>query len=156
MRAVHCFLLSSLILMPAVACAQSPEAAPSLADPVEETLFEVSPAQERFYVGADYLLWWFHEGRVPLVLTTSSPASKGLTSNPDTYGLYGDQRLQTRHGDRFNGVRFTVGYWFTPEQTVGIEARGVIFERDSTYNKATSDGSTLLALPFTNATTGIR
>jgi hypothetical protein len=144
-------LLTGLVLSPLAACAQS-EVTPIPAEAVEEP--DIPAASNRIYIDAEYLLWWFGEGRTPVTLTTSSPASKGLPGSPDTKVLYGDQRLSTRHHDRFNGVRLTLGYWFNPEQTVGVEARGLIFERDSTYFKATSDGSKLLALPFIDAATG--
>jgi hypothetical protein len=98
----------------------------------------------------DYVLWWLREGRLPPALTTSSPASRGLLGLPDTQTLYGDDRLETRHGDRFNGLRFTLDYWFGEERNIGIEGRAFFLERDSTHFKAQSDGSTLLAIPFFN------
>jgi hypothetical protein len=108
--------------------------------------------QQRLYFGAEYLLWWLREGRIPAILTTSSPAAAGVLGAPDTRVLYGDDRLETRHGNRFNGMRLTLGYWLTP--CLGIEGEAFFLERDSTYFKAVSNGSTVLALPFTNALTG--
>jgi hypothetical protein len=99
-------------------------------------------------VGLQYLLWWLREGRIPAVLTTSSQASQGVLGQPDTRVLYGNERLPTRHGDRFNGPEPTLAYWFDDAHTVGIEARAFFFERDSTYFKAVSDGSALLARPY--------
>jgi hypothetical protein len=107
-------------------------------------------AAPRFLVGAEYLLWWLREGRLPPTLTTSSPASRGLLGQPDTQTLYGGDRLPTRHGDRFNGVRATLGYWFDDGQACGIEASAFFLERDSTHFKATSNGSTLLARVYEN------
>jgi hypothetical protein len=101
----------------------------------------------------EYILWWLREGRVPALLTTSSTASQGILGQPDTRILYGDGRLPTRHDDRFNGVRLTVE-WMNANETFGLEARGFLLERDSTHFKATSDGTVLLALPFTGATNG--
>jgi hypothetical protein len=104
----------------------------------------------RWVVSVDYILWWLREGRIPPTLTTSSQASRGLLGQPDTRLLYGGDRIQTRHGDRFNGVRPALGYWFDDAQSIGVEARAFFLERDSTHFKATSDGSTLLARVYEN------
>jgi hypothetical protein len=74
-------------------------------------------------------------------------ASGGRLGEPDTSILYGNDRLETRHNDRFVGTRITLD-WMNAGQTLGLEGRGFFLERDSTYFKATSDGSTLLARPF--------
>jgi hypothetical protein len=100
------------------------------------------------WIDTEYLLWWLREGRMPPALTTSSPSSRGLLGQPDTQILYGDDRLETRHGDRFNGLRIDLGCWLNNDQTVGIEADAFFLERDSTHFKAVSDGSTLLARPY--------
>jgi hypothetical protein len=109
------------------------------------------PAEARFLAGADYLMWWLREGRIPATLTTSSQASGGLLGQPDTRVLYGDGRLRTRHGDQFAGVRVNFEYRFDADRNLGIEGNAFFLERDSTYFKAVSDGSTLLARPFFNA-----
>jgi hypothetical protein len=127
---------------------------------LEPEVFIESPAASapweghRLYADVEYVLWWLREGRLPPVLTTSSAASGGVFGQPDTQVLYGGDRLETRHGDRFNGTRLTLGCWFDPQQTIGIEGRAVVLERDSTSFKATSDGSQLLARPFIDAVTG--
>jgi hypothetical protein len=109
---------------------------------------------QRWEVRGEYLMWFLREGRIPPLLTTSSAASQGQLGRPDTVVLYGDDRLETRHGDRFFGGRGTLIYWFNDSQTLGIEGGGTFLERDSTYFKATSDGSTLLARPFFSALDG--
>jgi Putative beta barrel porin-7 (BBP7) len=106
-----------------------------------------------FTATPEYVLWWLREGRVPPLLTTSSTTSQGRLGEPDTHVLYGGERIPTRHDDRFNGVRLTLE-WTSPDSTFGVEARGFVLERDSTNFKATSDGSQLLALPYTDAVTG--
>lgn len=108
-------------------------------------------AGPRCLVSVDYVLWWLREGRLPATLTTSSPASRGLLDKSDTQVLYGDDRLETRHGDRFNGLRVALGYWFDDARTVGVEGNAFFLERDSTYFKATSDGNYLLARVYENA-----
>lgn len=123
---------------PAQATAEDSEAAPQ------------SAAGPRLLVSADYLLWWLREGRLAPTLTTSSQASQGLLGQPDTRTLYGGDRLETRHGDRFNGVRVTLGYGLDDGFGCGVEGNAFFLERDSTHFKATSDGSTLLALVYEN------
>jgi hypothetical protein len=112
------------------------------------------PLDHGLYGQIEYVLWWLREGRVPPLLTTSAPASAGVLGRADTQILYGDDRLETRHGDRFNGTRFTLGYRFGDCQALGVEASAFFLERDSTHFKATSDGGMVLAIPFINALDG--
>ncbi len=121
---------------------------------VEEEVPTTTTPNNRLSVEGEYLIWWLREGRVPALLTTSSAASHGLLGAPDTSVLFGDERLTTRHDDRFFGTRVTVDYWLDEARTVGLEARAVFLERDSTYFKAVSDGSQLLARPYFDAQNG--
>jgi hypothetical protein len=109
---------------------------------------------ERWYVSGEYLVWWLREARLPPTLTTSSVAFQGVLGRGDTRVLYGDDRLQTRHDDRFVGTRLALGYWLDDEHDLAIEAGGFFLERDSTYFKAVSNGSTILARPYINALDG--
>jgi hypothetical protein len=111
-------------------------------------------AADRLDIDVEYLLWWLREGRVPPLLTTNSAASAGILGRPDTRVLYGDSRLQTRHGDQFNGTRVGLGYWLDEGRTIGVEGSAFFLERDSTYFKAVSDGSQVLARPYVNALDG--
>jgi hypothetical protein len=90
------------------------------------------------------------EGRTPATLTTSSQASQGLIGRSDTRILYGDQRLETRHGDEFGGIRGTLVYWLDDDRTLGIEGSAFFLERDSTHYRIDSNGNTLLARPYLN------
>jgi hypothetical protein len=85
---------------------------------------------------------------LPPTLTTGAQADQGLLGQPDTRTLYGGDRLETRHGDRFNGLRATLGYEFGDTGLLAVEGNAFFLERDSTYFKAVSDGSTLLARPY--------
>ena len=122
----------------------APSTSPEDGPVVDGSVVADAPAA-RWLVSVEYVLWWLREGRLPATLTTSSQASLGLLGRPDTRILYGDDRLETRHGDRFNGGRVGLGYWFDDAQTLGVEGRAFFLERDSTHFKKTSDGSTLLA-----------
>ena len=105
-------------------------------------------------VTGEYLTWWIREGRIPTVLTTSPPASQGILGQPDTRVLYGDQRLETRHQDRFVGGRISAD-WMDGSGEFGVEGRAFFLERDSTYFKAVdTNGSKLLALSYVDAATG--
>src|SRR5262249_9730598 len=79
---------------------------PAMADQQDNGLVE-----PHFGISTEYIFWWLREGRMPPSLTTSSPASAGLLGEPDTHTLYGGGRLETRHGDQFNGVRVAAAYW---------------------------------------------
>ncbi len=150
------FLLLALLAETAAADPLAPEAvpAPSPEDGAVAVAGQPVTADApgaRLVVGVDYILWWLREGRLPPTLTTGSQASRGLLGQPDTRLLYGGDRLPTRHGDRFNGVRPTIEYWIDDAHTLGVEARAFFLERDSTHFKAVSDGGTLLARVYENA-----
>jgi hypothetical protein len=130
--------LLALLLGPAAALAQ--ECSPP--DPAGGWSFQ-----------ADYLLWQLRRGYAPPVLTTSSPASQGLLDRPDTRVVYGDDRLETRHGDRFNGARLAAD-WLSDDGAFGFEGRGFFLERDSTYFTLKQRSDVLLALSYVDATTG--
>ncbi|HEV3256208.1 MAG TPA: BBP7 family outer membrane beta-barrel protein [Gemmataceae bacterium] len=166
MRRTLYAVLAGCFLAPALASAQTPETeslaglpAATPADAVPAFVADEStPGQEgqgnRWYGRTEYLLWWLREGRVPPLLTTGSFANGGVLGAADTKVLYGDDRLKTRHDDRFNGIRLALGYWLDAEQDLGVEAGAFFLERDSTYFKATSAGDVLLARPFINALDG--
>jgi hypothetical protein len=154
-KSLGALLLAALLAWPAAAAEPTLPAVPSSslddgAAPVPGEDCSEGAAGSRLVVGADFVLWWLREGRLPPTLSTSSPASRGLLGQPDTRTLYGGDRLETRHGDRFNGVRVTLGYWFDEGQACGIEGNAFFLERDSTHFKATSDGGTLLARVYEN------
>jgi hypothetical protein len=106
-----------------------------------------------FTVIPEYILWSLREGRVPALLTTGPTATEGVLGQKGTRVLYGDDRLPTRHDDRFNGVRLSLA-WMSAGGEIGVEARGFILERDSTHFRLDSDGSQLLASPYFNPLNG--
>ncbi len=158
--------MRTFLLLAALSCvaalsprlaAQSPIADISIQSPPTSGVLapEAPTSWGTFNADVDYVLWWLREGRVPVLLTTSSPASRGFLGQPDTRVLYGDDRLMTRHDDQFNGIRFALG-WVNADGNFGVEARAFFLERDSTYFKAVSaNGSELLAIPYFNAVTGM-
>src|SRR5262245_23104100 len=56
--------------------------------PVSDSPVAAEP-ESRWYVSAEYLVWWLREGHVPPLLTISSPTSQGLLGRSDTRILYG-------------------------------------------------------------------
>jgi hypothetical protein len=145
-------LLACLLAAPAEAAGPT-ESAPLAEDtlvPVGGEIVQDGPTDSRWLVDVDYVLWWLREGRLPPTLTTSSESSRGLLGQPDTRTLYGGDRLETRHGDRFNGLEASLAYWLDDARDIGVEATAFFLERDSTHFKAISDGSTLLARSYEN------
>jgi hypothetical protein len=156
----HLTVLLGILILSEVAAGSEPN---SLPVPAADTLpaevdspwalVQVQPVDSptpRFWFDPEYVLWWLREGRIPVTVTTSSQTSQGLLSQPDTRVLYGGDRLETRHGDRFNGLRLTLGYAFDDEGFLAVEGRAFFLERDSTYFRVDSDGSVLLSRPYTN------
>jgi hypothetical protein len=152
LAAVGCFAafpLSAIAQTPVIG--DAPVAPVASDSPVADAPPAERSARGTFTVDAEWVLWFLREGRVPPLLTTSSPAFAGRIGIGDTSVLYGDSRVKTRHDDAFNGVRIDLG-WMSADCDFGVEARAFFLERDSTFFKATSDGSQLLALAYTNPT----
>ncbi|MBM4073877.1 MAG: hypothetical protein FJ271_33905 [Planctomycetes bacterium] len=111
---------------------------------------------ERWYGSAEYLLWWLQEGRIPGLLSAGMPGTSAIPGqDPDARWINGPGRLQTRHGDRFCGIRATLGCWLDAEETWAIEGEAFFLERDSTEFEAVSDGNPTLAVPRFNPAKGI-
>lgn len=108
----------------------------------------VRPA--RVWGSIEYLHWWNKNRRVPVLATTGTVASGGVLGQPGTETLFG----YDYDDDAESGVRFNAGWWFNSYQTIGIFGRAFTLEEDIDANYA-SDGSTVLARPFFNVSTGL-
>jgi hypothetical protein len=106
---------------------------------------------QRLYGSSEYLYWWLRDTRLPPWLTTSSPAAGGVLGVGDTTALFGGDRSGSN--ERFNGARVTLGYWFAKDR-FGVEFEAFFLPSVHSTFTATSNGSTLLALPFTDAVSG--
>jgi hypothetical protein len=112
----------------------------------------------RWWVGAEYLLWWFKNSPVPVALatTTSTPdlTPTAALFQEGTSVLLGNQDLDT--GAR-HGVRFTGGVWVDSRHTVAFEAGYFIFASHTVSRGIVSNGqadAAILAVPFFDADTG--
>jgi hypothetical protein len=111
------------------------------------------PADERLRVDVDFLYWFLEHMRVPTLLTTGTPQSGGVLGAEGTETLYGDDRLDSRHG-RYVGVRFDVDYWLDDARTIGLNGSAFFLERDSSNYTVKWNTIPLLARPYVDATDG--
>jgi hypothetical protein len=110
----------------------------------------------RFWVTADYLLSWIQSNRLPPLVTTSPAgtpqAAAGVLGMSTTTTLFGDSRV---NGDARSGIRLGAGFLIDPSWPLGVEAGAMMLESQATGFSAASDGTRILARPFTDATTGL-
>jgi hypothetical protein len=100
----------------------------------------------RFWFSVDYLLWWTKGDQLPPLATTGSQsdAIPGALGQPGTQVLFGgDYNTQVRSGARFRG-----GYWFTPDQLIGIDGTFFFLGPQGTRFSAFSPGDPILTRPF--------
>lgn len=118
--------------------------APAAVSEAEPPLNFVTPASNpgRFWVSAEYLLWWIKASPLPnsLVanasnLTLSELESGAVFSRPALLG--GDLGSSVQ-----NGGRFRAGYWFDAEQTVGLEASYFFLGQRSASRSVTTPAGT--------------
>jgi hypothetical protein len=109
----------------------------------------------QFWASIDQLLGWVQGDRVPVLVTTAAPNTPrsiaGTFSDPNTRTLFGGNNLNQKAR---SGLHLAAGYWLDGDHISGIEAGFFMLESKSTGIFATSDGTTILARPFTDATTG--
>lgn len=100
---------------------------------------------ERWWVRADYLMWWVQGNRLPPLVTT------GVLGRPGTTILFGDESVddELRHG-----VRLTLGGWLDECQTWGLEGHYSYLGDASGGYQATGSDQPLLARPFFNGSLG--
>jgi hypothetical protein len=105
----------------------------------------------RWYLSAEALLWWMKGDRTPPLVTTGSAtdAVPGALDQPGTRVLFGGNELGTGSD---GGGRFLIGYWFTRDHCLGLEASFWFLGTKSSNFSATSTGDPLLFRPFTDET----
>ncbi|CAN5195571.1 hypothetical protein BH11PLA2_BH11PLA2_40910 [soil metagenome] len=107
----------------------------------------------RYWVSAEYLLCWVRDGSAPPLVTTGTPASRGILGVPGTRTISGDNLgYGTRSGGRFNA-----GTWINCDATKGFEFGYFFLNGNSNQFQTSSSGtpgSTVISRPFFNVITG--
>jgi hypothetical protein len=107
----------------------------------------------RFWVGADFLLWFLSSERLPPLLATAPAGRSGNLNDPLT--------RVAGHSSYGGGVRpgglFYLGGWIDQHRTFGIQASAFVLGGDSTSFSAASNGvNGLVTRPFFNDLTGLQ
>jgi hypothetical protein len=109
----------------------------------------------RFWGSAEYLLWWMKGAPLPPLVTTSpagtAASQAGVLGAAGTAVLFGGSDVNS--GVR-SGGRFALGYWLDDCQRIGVEVDFFMLETLGSGFSAGSNGNTILARPFFDATLG--
>ncbi|HEX3314166.1 MAG TPA: BBP7 family outer membrane beta-barrel protein [Gemmataceae bacterium] len=122
----------------------------------EVTEIEMPPVPgpaPRLEAEADYLYWFIRSMRTPPLLTTGPAGGFAVLGQPGTQIVYGDDRLESRHDDRYVGVRFGFDWWFDEERTFALHGSAFFLERDSSNFTIPWQSAVTLARPFVDAAT---
>jgi hypothetical protein len=111
----------------------------------------------QFWATGDYLFAFVRGTNLPPLVTTSQAGTArnlaGVLGAPTTNTLYGSEWVDENLRP---GFRFGLGFWFGPERKLGVEA-GFMTTLSQTSNfSANSTDGTILARPYTDATTGLQ
>jgi len=105
-------------------------------------------------IEVDYVLWFLRPMHVPPLLTTGAAGSAAILGDPGTALVYGDDRLQSRHDDRYNGIQVR-GEWFLDDtQAIGVNGSAFFLERDSSNFTVKYQTISPIARPYVDATDG--
>ncbi len=108
----------------------------------------------RLYGNAAYLLWTIRDSRLPPLVTTGLVENGGVGGDlgrPGTVLLFGGSTVSH---EVLSGGRFTIGYWFDPFQTWGLEGNYFFLGERSIRFGASSDTIPVLSRPFFNLNAG--
>lgn len=108
---------------------------------------------ERLRLDADVLLWWLSSGRVPPLVTTSSPQFAGIIGQGDTRIIAADDIISStfHSGGRFGGV-----YWLGSSQRWGLDGNVFFLGRNGNDIHFDSGTTAVLARPFFNLNQGVQ
>jgi hypothetical protein len=104
-------------------------------------------AGSNWWLGADYLLWWFKDAHTPPLVTTGPPGSAGIIGRGATV-LFGGPDIDL--GDH-QGARFTAGLMFDDDRLLGFEGNYFFLAQRGASFFAGNSGDPVLARPFFNA-----
>ncbi len=109
----------------------------------------------RFWLRADYLIWWTNGVKLPPLVTTSPSGTAveeaGVLGYANTNILFGNS---TVFSEGRSGYQGTIGAWLDDCHTWGVEFDYFAIGDASDGFSQTSNGSTILARPFYNTETG--
>lgn len=105
----------------------------------------------RFWVQAEYLLWWLKDNPVPPLATVGPVAGLGVPGTPGTAVILGGEPVDQ---GTFSGGRFTVGGWFDCCQTCGFEAGYFFLGQSGDDSRVGCPPNAVLARPFFNVNIG--
>jgi hypothetical protein len=100
------------------------------------------------WVGAEYLIYWTKDAPLNGVIATAGPGnSTALLGSPGTRVVIGNSTLDYKN---FSGVRVFGGYWFTNNESIGLEGNFFILpeKHSGTPTVAGAPGLPTLARPF--------
>ena len=104
-----------------------------------------SDCPRAFWMDLHYLIWWTKGQNIPVLATTSDPATGGIL--PDAEILFGGERPV---GDARFGALLELGWWQDPAHDVGFG--GSFFAKGtddfSFFAASDADGNPVLARPF--------
>ncbi len=106
---------------------------------------------DRWYVGAEYLMWWTKSANLPPLLTTGPAGSGGFLGAPGTQTLVGGDFDDTQH----NGFRIGGGHWFGCQQLWGVDASFFYLNTVTTTASASAPPYPVVARPFFNVNQGV-
>ena len=110
---------------------------------------------DRWWVDAGFLMGFVQPGHLPPLATTSPPGTPQALAGvlgPNTNILFGDRDVDGDMRLRFSHRR---GAWFNDDRTLGFEMGFFWLTGLDQSFAASSNGSTILARPFTDAATGV-
>ena len=113
------------------------------------------PPGNRWYFGAEGLIWFIKgQPTPPLVTTSSTPfaANSGAIGGPGTSVLYGGSPIDN---GAYLGGRFTAGWWCDPEHDLAFEVSGFFLGGRTASFQDGSNAQTFIARPFYNVDTGM-
>jgi Putative beta barrel porin-7 (BBP7) len=101
----------------------------------------------RLYGTTEYLLWWIKGDPLPPLLTQGG---HGIIGAPGVNVVLGDEELDAKVR---SGGRFTVGGYLGDGQTLAVEGSYFFLGQRSGEQSASSNGSSVLFIPFINPLT---
>jgi hypothetical protein len=106
-----------------------------------------SPFCNRFWLSAEYLMWWTKGQQLPPLLTVGSPgdANPAALGQPGTSILYGGGSISPGMS---SGGRIKGGLWFGDDRVYGVDASFFFLAPNTTTSSFSSPSNQVLALPF--------